>query len=73
MQGTLAGLGAGDGLLSVRRHPSTVKGASRFLWKWPPATLDRGASVPPLVRNQGPGWSLPGPDAGHPLRCAGRA
>jgi hypothetical protein len=63
--------GTGDGPLSVRRHSSTVNGASRFLRKWPPATIDRGASVPPPARNQGPGTSLPGPDAGHPLHAAG--
>src|SRR5579859_2526702 len=37
------GLRSGDGPLSVRRHPSTVNGASRFLRKWPSATIDRGA------------------------------
>jgi hypothetical protein len=38
---------SGDGPRSVRRRPSAVNGASRFLRKWPPATLDRGASTPP--------------------------
>jgi hypothetical protein len=33
--------------------------------------LSAGASTPPPVRNQGPGRSLPGPDAGHPLQGAG--
>jgi hypothetical protein len=34
--------------------------------------LDTGASADTPVRNQGPGCSLPGPDAGHPLQGAGR-
>jgi hypothetical protein len=34
-------------------------------------TLDPGASADTPVRNQGPGQSLPGPDAGHPLHSAG--
>ena len=34
-------------------------------------TLDTGASADTPVRNQGPGRSLPGPDAGHPLHGAG--
>jgi hypothetical protein len=33
-------------------------------------TLDPGASADTPVRGQGPGGSLPGPDAGHPLRAA---
>ena len=33
--------------------------------------LDPGASADTPVRNQGPGRSLPGPDAGHPLQGAG--
>ena len=35
-------------------------------------TLDPGASAGTPVRRQGPGRSLPGPDAGHPLQGAGR-
>jgi hypothetical protein len=61
-------LGSGDGPPSVRRHPSTVNGASRFLKKGPSATIDRGASVPPPGRNQGPGPSLPGPEAAIPCK-----
>ena len=34
-------------------------------------TLGVGASAPPPVRSQGPGGSLPGPAAGHPLHCVG--
>jgi hypothetical protein len=34
-------------------------------------TLDPGASADIPVRRQGPGGSLPGPDAGHPLKGAG--
>ena len=34
-------------------------------------TLDTGASADTPVRDQGPGRSLPGPDAGHPLQGAG--
>jgi hypothetical protein len=63
----MVGLGSGDSPLSVRRHPSTVNGASRFLQKWPSATIDRGASMPPPARNQRSGTSLSEPDAGHPL------
>jgi hypothetical protein len=33
--------------------------------------LDPGVSTDTPVRNQGPGRSLPGPDAGHPLQAAG--
>jgi hypothetical protein len=33
--------------------------------------LSVGASAPPPVRDQEPGTSLPGPDAGHPLQGAG--
>ena len=63
--------GSGNGPLSMRRYPSTVKGALRFLRKWPLATLDRGASIPPPGGSQGPGRSLPGPDAGHSLQGSG--
>ena len=35
-------------------------------------TLDPGDLYGTPVRNQGPGRSLPGPDAGHPLHYAGR-
>jgi hypothetical protein len=62
---------SGDGPLSVRRYSSTVKGASRFLRKWPLATLDRGASIPSPGGSQGPGRSLPGPESGHSLQSAG--
>ena len=31
--------------------------------------LEVSANTP--IRNQGPGQSLPGPDAGHPLQCGG--
>ena len=34
--------------------------------------LSVGASAPPPVRDQGPGRSLPGPDAGHTLQGAGQ-
>jgi len=43
----------------VRGRPSTVNGASRFLRKWPTATLDRGASAPPPVRNKGQAGACP--------------
>jgi hypothetical protein len=33
--------------------------------------LSVGATAPPPVRNQGPGRSLPGLNAGHPLQGAG--
>jgi hypothetical protein len=32
--------------------------------------LDTGVSADTPVRNQGPGRSLPGPNAGHPLQAA---
>ena len=35
--------------------------------------LSVGASAPPPVRDQGPGRSLPGSDAGHPLQGAGQS
>ena len=38
---------------SVSGGPSTVKGASRFLRKWPPATLERRSLCTPPARNQG--------------------
>ena len=50
---------SGDDPLSVRGHPSTVKGASRFLRKWPPATLDCGASVPPPDRTKSQAGACP--------------
>src|SRR5690348_262695 len=34
--------------------------------------LDPGTSAGTPVRNQGPGRSLPGPDAGHPCKLRGR-
>jgi len=66
----------GDGPLSVRGCPSTVKGTRRsFLTasqKWSSGpTLERRSLCTPPVRDQGPGRSLPGPDAGHPLQGAG--
>jgi len=50
---------SGDGPLSARGRPSTVKGALRFLRKWPLATLDRGASAPPPVSDQGQARACP--------------
>jgi hypothetical protein len=70
-EGDLTSDGSGNGPLSVRRYPFTVKGALRFLRKWPLATLDRGASIPPPGESQGPSESLPGPTAGHSLQGAG--
>ena len=77
----LAGLGSGDGPLSVRTRPSSLKrdcarrtnqrrrkGAGQCTRK---VTLDPVATADTPVRNQGPGRSLPGPDAGHPLQRAG--
>jgi hypothetical protein len=71
---------SGDGPLSVRVRPSSLKrdcapgqpaqveGAGQRTRE---VTLDPGASADTPVRNQGPGRSLPGPDAGHPLQGAG--
>jgi hypothetical protein len=69
--------GSGDGPLSVRGCPSTVKGHPKILSDrfaesiFGTRPLSVGASAPPPVRDQGPGGSLPGPDAGHPLHGAG--
>ena len=82
--GVLAPLRAGDGPLSVRVRPSSIKrdcgrratstgetylvnGHAKSL------RLTLAASADTPVRNQGPGGSLPGPDAGHPLHGAGGA
>ena len=43
----VVGPGSGDGPLSVRGCSSTVKDASRFLRKWPPATLERRSLCTP--------------------------
>ena len=75
------GPGSGDGPLRIRVRPSSLKrdrdckmagtgekcqvnghAKSRL-------TLETSADTP--LRNQGPGRSLPGPDAGHPLQGAG--
>jgi hypothetical protein len=71
----LAGLSSGDGPLSVRGAPppsrapeDPFKPLRRKHLRDPP--LSGGASAPPPVRNQEPGRSLPGPDAGHPLHTA---
>src|SRR6185437_3501121 len=64
-------LRSGDSPLSVRGCPSTVKGASRFLRKWPPATLERRSLCTPSGQKPRARTSLPGPDAGHPLQGAG--
>ena len=71
------GLGSGDGPLSVRGcpppsgHPEIISNRFAEMIRDPP--LSGGASAPPPIRNQGSGGSLPGPDAGHPLKGAGRA
>ena len=78
---TLARLRSGDGPLSVRVRPSSLKrncdSRTTSKVKVPgertrEVTLDPGASANTPVRSQGPGSSLPGPDAGHPLQGAGR-
>src|ERR1700736_4910338 len=76
----MAGLGAGDGPLSVRVRPSSIKhdcdrrttstgeGAGERTRE---VTLDTGASTDTPAKDQGPGMSLPDPDAGHPLHGEG--
>jgi hypothetical protein len=77
-----AGLSSGDGPLSVRARPSSIKcdcdrrttGAGGRC----PANVHAKSHLIPEtstgtpVERQGPGSSLPGPDAGHPLHSAGR-
>jgi hypothetical protein len=68
--------GSGDGPLSVRGRSSTVTGHPKILSDrfadsiFRTRALSVGASARPPVRNQGPGGSTPGPDAGHPLHGA---
>ena len=82
MTSTLAArVRAGDGPLSVRARPSSIKrdcarrttstdGRHRAdVHTKSRLTLEPNADTP--VRDQGPGQSLPGPDAGHPLQGAG--
>ena len=75
-----AWLSAGDGPLSVRVRPSSLErdcdrrptsAGERCLVNAHAKSLDPGASADPPVRSQGPGRSLPGRDAGHPLHGAG--
>ena len=51
-------------------HPKIISNRSRRNDLQDPP-LSGGASAPPPPRCQGPGGSLPGPDAGHPLHSAG--
>jgi hypothetical protein len=69
-------LGSGDSPLSVPGGPplsrapeDPFKTASPKASSDPPLSV--GAPAPPPVSNQGPGQSLPRPDAGHPLQGAG--
>ena len=72
----LAGLGSGDGPLSVRGCPSTVKGHLKILSKPlrrkhlqdPP--LERRSLCTPSGQKPRARPSLPGPGAGHPLHGA---
>jgi hypothetical protein len=61
---------SGDGPLSVRGCPSTVKGASRLLRKWPTATLERRSLCTPSGQKprarQQPARTGRGPS---PARC----
>jgi hypothetical protein len=70
--------GSGDGPLSVRERPSTVKGTRRSILtaSQKPSSgpaLERRCLAPLRSETQGPGRSLPGPDAGHPLHAAGQS
>ena len=79
--GVLAGLRAGDGPLSVRARPSSLKrdcdrrtmstGGKCRVYAHAKSRLTRGVSADTPARRQGPSRSLPGPDAGHPLHTAG--
>ena len=77
----LAGLRSGDGPLSVRVRPSSLK---RDCDRRTTSTGEKclvnvhaksRLTLEPLrtlrSEDQGPGGSLPGPDAGHPLHGAG--
>ena len=78
----VAWLRSGDGPLSVRARPSSLKrdcdrratstGEKRLVNVHAKSRLTLETSTDTPVRNQGPGRSLPGPDAGHPLQGAGR-
>ena len=70
--------GSGDGPLSVRERPSTVKGTRRSILtaSQKPSSgpaLERRCLAPLRSETQGPGRSLPGPDAGHRLHAAGQS
>jgi hypothetical protein len=75
------GLRSGDGPLSVRARPSRLKrdcarratstGGKCLVNASREVTLDPGVSTGTPIRRQGPGGSLPGPGAGHPLHGAG--
>jgi hypothetical protein len=77
----LAGLRSGDGPLSVRARPSSIKrdcdprttssGGNCLVNVHAKSRLIPETSTDTPVRRQGPGRSLPGPDAGHPLHSAG--
>jgi hypothetical protein len=79
--GVQTGVRSGDDPLSVRARPSSIKCDCA---RWTTSTggkcpanvhakshliLETSADTP--VRKQGPGRSLPGPDAGHPLHATG--
>ncbi len=77
----LAGLRSGDGPLSIRVRPSSLKHACNRRTTSTGEkcqvngharsrlTLETSAGTPAI--NQGTGGSLPGPDTGHPLHSAG--
>ena len=77
----LAGLRSGDGPLSVRARPSSIKhdcdprpmspGGKCLVNVHVKSCLILETTAGTPVSNQGPGRSLPGPDAGHPLHGAG--
>jgi hypothetical protein len=81
--GVLAGLRAGDGPLSVRARPSSIKRdcgrrATRTGGRCPEertreVTLDPGDLCEHSGQRPRARPSLPGPDAGHPLHSAGRS
>ena len=77
----LAGLRSGDGPLGVRARPSSIKhdcdrrpmspGGKCLVNVHAKSCLILETTAGILVSNQGPGKSLPGPGAGHPLHGAG--
>ena len=78
------GPGSGDGPLRIRVRPSSLKrdrdrrapvqastGKTCLVTVHAKSRLTLETTADTPLRNQGPGRSLPGPDAGHPLQGVG--